>query len=228
MSEEDLLAQPPGANWTSYNGDYTGRRDSSLREINAANVAQLRSSWVFHPGNSQRIEATPVVVHGIMYVTAANSTFALDARTGRALWHHERPVSSGLLDDAHLLCLDARSGSLRWDVAYADKARHYGATSAPLVVEGAVIVGTSGGDSNVRGFLELIGRTHLGCSPADVVVKSSPTFGKSKDAAAFPSNFSPTSIAHPSKGNDSLYATRAAMTVSTYESEQQEYYLWGV
>ena len=145
-SEEDLLAQPPGANWTSYNGDYSGRRYSSLREINAANVAQLRASWVFHPGNSQRIEATPVVVRGIMYITSANDAFALDARTGRMLWHYERPVSSGLLDDAaghksrgvavwrnsvymetddaHLLCLDARSGGLRWDVAYADDTLH--------------------------------------------------------------------------------------------------------
>jgi alcohol dehydrogenase (cytochrome c) len=116
-----------------------------------------------------------VVVRGIMYITSANDAFALDARTGRMLWHYERPVSSGLLDDAaghksrgvavwrnsvymetddaHLLCLDARSGGLRWDVAYADKAQHYGATSAPLVVNGAVIVGTSGGDSGVRGFV---------------------------------------------------------------------------
>jgi alcohol dehydrogenase (cytochrome c) len=175
VSAEDLSAQPVGANWTSYNGDYTGRRYSSLREITVANVAQLRAAWVFHPGNTQRLEATPVVVRGVMYVTSANDVFALDARTGRALWHYQRPVSSGLLDDAaahknrgvavwdhfvytetddaHLLCLDARSGNLLWDVQYADKAKHYGATSAPLVVKGAVIVGTSGGDSGVRGFL---------------------------------------------------------------------------
>jgi len=101
--------------------------------------------------------------------------FALDARTGRTVWHYQRPVSAGLLDDAaahknrgvavwqhfvyvetddaHLLCLDARSGGLRWDVEYAEKSKHYGATSAPLIVKGAVIVGTSGGDSGVRGFL---------------------------------------------------------------------------
>ena len=175
VSQDDLLSQPVGANWPSYNGDYTGRRYSNLSEINTANVSQLRAAWVFHPGNSQVIEATPVVVRGIMYVTSANDTFALDSRTGRVLWHHQRPVSSGLLDDAavhksrgvavwhdsvfmetddaHLLCLDARSGGLRWDVAYADKTKHYGATSAPLVVKDYVIVGTSGGDSGVRGFL---------------------------------------------------------------------------
>jgi alcohol dehydrogenase (cytochrome c) len=171
----DLLAQPIGANWTSYNGDYTGRRYSNLREITGQNVSQLRAAWVFHPGNSNRLEVTPVVVRGVMYVTAANDVFALDARTGRVVWHYQRPVSSGLLDDAaahknrgvavwqhfvfsetddaHLLCLDTRSGTLRWDVQYADKAKHYGATSAPLIVKDEVIVGTSGGDSGVRGFL---------------------------------------------------------------------------
>ena len=175
VSAEELLALPVGANWTSYNGDYTGRRYSSLHQINPENVARLRAAWVFHPGKSENLEATPVVVNGVMYVTSANDTFALDARTGRVLWHHQRPVSSGLLDDAaahhtrgvgvwrnfvymetddaHLLCLDARSGNLLWDVAYADKAKHYGATSAPLVVKDEVIVGTSGGDSGVRGFL---------------------------------------------------------------------------
>ena len=176
VSNEDLLTQPVGENWPSYNGDYTGRRYSGLDQITPGNVHELHAAWVFHPSNSQMLEATPVVVRGIMYVTSANDAFALDARTGRVLWHYQRPVSSGLLDDAaahknrgvalwrefvymetddaHLLCLDARSGGLRWDVEYADKAKHYGATSAPLVVNGAVIVGTSGGDSGVRGFIE--------------------------------------------------------------------------
>ena len=172
---EDLLASPVAANWTSYNGDYTGRRYSALREINAANVRQLRAAWVFHPGNSQNLEATPVVIQGVMFVTSANDVFALDARTGRQLWHYHRPVSSGLLDDAaahknrgvavwqnsvfvetddaHLLSLDARSGGLLWEVEYADKTKGYGATSAPLVVANQVVVGTSGGDSGVRGFV---------------------------------------------------------------------------
>jgi alcohol dehydrogenase (cytochrome c) len=175
VSADDLGAQPPAANWTSYNGDYTGRRYSALHEITAQNVTQLRASWIFHSSNSERLEVTPVVVGGVMYVTSANDAFALDARTGRVLWHHPRPVSAGLLDDAaahknrgvgvwrnfvymetddaHLLCLDARSGHLLWDVAYADKAKQYGATSAPLIVKDEVIVGTSGGDSGVRGFV---------------------------------------------------------------------------
>ena len=175
VTAEDLLARPVGDNWTSYNGDYTGRRFSGLQEINRANVAQLRAAWVFHPGNTQRLEATPVVVRGIMYITSSNDVFALDARTGRSVWRYSRPISSGLLDDAaahksrgvavwdhfvysetddaHLLCLDARSGNLIWDVQFADKVKHYGGTSAPLVVKDTVVVGSSGGDSGVRGFL---------------------------------------------------------------------------
>jgi alcohol dehydrogenase (cytochrome c) len=175
VSAEDLLARPVGANWTSYNGDYSGRRYSSLDEIKVSNVAQLRAEWVFHPGNTQGLEVTPVVEGGIMYITASNDVFALDARTGRSLWHYQRPISSGLLDDAaahksrgvalwrdsvytetddaHLLRLDARSGGLIWDVQYAEKEKHYGATSAPLTVKDMVIVGTSGGDSGVRGFV---------------------------------------------------------------------------
>ena len=171
----DLNAQPVGENWTSYNGDYTGQRYSRLQQINVANISNLRAAWVFHPGNTQNLEVTPVVVRGLMYITASNDVFALDAQTGRELWHYHRQISSGLLDDAaahknrgvgvwgnsvfvetddaHLLSLDARSGGLLWDVQYADKAQHYGATSAPLVVKDMVVVGTSGGDSGVRGFV---------------------------------------------------------------------------
>ena len=140
----NLLAQPPGANWVSYNGDYTGRRFSSLMEITPGNVANLRAQWIFHLRDTTGLEVTPVAVNGILFVTSANDAFALDARTGRSIWHYSRPVTEGLIDDAsqhhnrgvgvwhskvfletdnaHLLCLDARSGHLLWDVAYAGKA----------------------------------------------------------------------------------------------------------
>jgi len=175
VQTEDLLVQPPAANWISYNGDYSGRRYSGLSQINSANLEQLRAQWVFHVNNTSRLEVTPVVVNGVMFVTAANDAFALDARTGRPVWHHSRPFSEGLIDDAsshinrgvavwhnrvymetdnaHLLCLDARSGNLIWDVAYAAWNKNYGATSAPLIVRDKVMVGTSGGDDGVRGFL---------------------------------------------------------------------------
>lgn len=171
----DLLVTPPAANWISYNGDYSGRRYSALAQIDTKNVSRLRAEWVFHVRNTSRLEVTPIVVNGLMLVTAANDAFALDARTGRVVWHHAMPVSEGLIDDAsghinrgvavwrnrvymetdnaHLLCLDARSGNLIWDVAYADWNKNYGATSAPLIVKDKVLVGTSGGDDGVRGFV---------------------------------------------------------------------------
>jgi alcohol dehydrogenase (cytochrome c) len=175
VQSADLEASPPAANWLTYHGDYSGRRYSALSEINTGNVEQLRAQWVFHARNSNKLELTPVVVNGAMFVTAANDAFALDARTGRVVWHHSWPISEGLIDDAaqhvtrgvgvwhnriymetdnaHLLCLDARSGSLIWDVAYADWNKNYGATSAPMIVRDKVIVGTSGGDDGVRGFV---------------------------------------------------------------------------
>ncbi len=148
VRSEDLLVQPPAANWISYNGDYSGRRYSGLSEINPGNLAALRAEWVFHARNSGRLEVTPVVVNGMMFVTAANDASALDARTGRVVWHHAWPISEGLIDDtaqhtnrgvglwhdrvymetdnAHLLCLDVRSGNLIWDVAYANWNKNYG------------------------------------------------------------------------------------------------------
>jgi len=175
IDPRNLLVSPPRENWPSYNGDYSGRRHTGLSQINRDNVHQLRPQWVFHSTSSDSMEVTPVVVNGVMFITSANDAFALDARTGRVLWRHTRPISEGLIDDAashhnrgvalwhtrvfmetdnaHLLCLDARSGNLIWDVVYADVSKNYGATSAPLVVRDKVLVGTSGGDDGVRGFL---------------------------------------------------------------------------
>ena len=170
-----LRAAPPAADWLSYNGDYSGRRYSALDQINRDNVGQLRAQWIFHVRNSGELEVTPVVVNGVMFASAANDVYAIDARTGREIWHYARPITEGLIDDAsqhhsrgvgvwhsriyietdnaHLLCLDAHSGHLLWDVAYTDGNKNYGATSAPLVVKDKVLVGTSGGDDGVRGFL---------------------------------------------------------------------------
>jgi alcohol dehydrogenase (cytochrome c) len=174
VTTPDMLA-PMSDNWLSYNGDYSGRRYSPLSQINVKNANRLRAEWVFHSRNSDHLEVTPVVVNGTMFVTSANDTFALDAQTGRTVWHNTRRNSEGLIDDAsrhmsrgvgvwrnrvyrmtdnaHLLCLDARSGNLIWDIPYADWNSNYGATSAPLVVKDKIIVGTSGGDDGVRGFI---------------------------------------------------------------------------
>ncbi len=175
VQPSDLLRSSVTNNWFSYNGDYSGARHSSLTQITPANVGRLTAQWVFHPRTVSPLEVTPLMVDGIMFVTSANDAYALDARTGKVLWHHVRAISQGLVDDpaqhhnrgvailgtrvymetdnGHLLCLDARSGHLIWEVPYATGNKNYGATSAPLIVKDKVIVGISGGDAGVRGFL---------------------------------------------------------------------------
>ncbi|HTZ72688.1 MAG TPA: PQQ-binding-like beta-propeller repeat protein [Candidatus Aquilonibacter sp.] len=176
ITPSDLMKAPVASNWASYNGDYTGRRYSGLTQINKTDVGSLAAQWVFHVTNSDRLEMTPEVVDGVMFVTAANDCYAIDARTGRLVWHYSQPITQGLIDDAsshhnrgvgiwhdrvfmetdnaHLLSLDVRSGNLIWDVAYANTtSANYGATSSPLVLKDEVLVGTSGGDDGVRGFL---------------------------------------------------------------------------
>lgn len=169
------MVAPTNANWPSYNGDYSGRRFTGLAEITPHNVGKLQAQWVFHSPNSTNLEGTPVVANGVLFMTSANDALAIDARTGRLIWRYSRPLSESLVDDAsshhnrgvalwharvymetdnaHLLCLDARSGHLLWDVAYAQQNKNYGATSAPLVIKDKVLVGTSGGDDGVRGFV---------------------------------------------------------------------------
>jgi alcohol dehydrogenase (cytochrome c) len=176
VTSGDLTPRQLRDNWTSYNGDMTGRRFSSLTQITPANAHRLVAQWVFHPRTVSPLEVTPVVAAGIMFVTSANDAYALDAQTGKLLWHHARAITPGLVDDAsmhhnrgvaalgdrvymetdnaHLLCLDARSGNLLREVAYAPADNpNYGATSAPLIVKNNVIVGSSGGDDGVRGFI---------------------------------------------------------------------------
>ncbi|MGC1647650.1 MAG: PQQ-binding-like beta-propeller repeat protein [Candidatus Sulfotelmatobacter sp.] len=175
VQPSDLLKTPVTNNWVSYNGDYSGARHSSLTQVTPANVGRLAAQWVFHPRTVSPLEVTPVVVAGVMFVTSANDAYALDAKTGKVLWHHIRAVSQGLVDDpaqhhnrgvailgthvymetdnAHLLCLDARSGHLIWEAAFGTGNKNSGATSAPLIVKDKVVVGISGGDAGVRGFL---------------------------------------------------------------------------
>ncbi len=172
----DAVMTPRPGDWPTYHGTLTGNRYSLLREIDTANVRRVAPRWMFPIADATRLEVTPVVAGGVMYVTAANEAFALDARTGRQIWHYARPLTKGvigdaggainrgvaLLDDrlfmvtdhAHLIALSRTDGRLLWDVQMADFHQHYGATSAPLVVHDLVLSGTSGGDEGDRGFID--------------------------------------------------------------------------
>ena len=171
------VAGPRPGEWPTYHGHLSGNRHSPLDAINTGNVSRLTPKWSFPvPGAPAALQVTPVVVDGLMYVTAANAVFALDARTGRQVWQYARPRTQGLVGDpaaginrgvavlgdrlflqtdhAHVIALHRLTGQLLWDVEMADFRDHYGATSAPLVVEDLVVAGVSGGDEGNRGFLD--------------------------------------------------------------------------
>jgi alcohol dehydrogenase (cytochrome c) len=162
--------------WPSYHGDASGNRHSPLAQINLANISRLRPAWIYPMTGSRRLQTTPVVQNGIMYVTSGNEVHALDSTSGRLLWQYRRPLTRGVAGDAagginrgvalhgdrlffvtdhaHLVCLNRRNGALLWEVEMADSRQNYGATGAPLTVGDVVITGISGGDEGVRGFLD--------------------------------------------------------------------------
>ena len=161
--------------WPTYHGAPHGNRFSALDQINRTTVGRLAPVWMFTFSDASRLEVTPIVVQGVMYVTTANECYALDAGSGRRIWHFKRPRSTGVAgdaasginrgaavaddrvfmvtDDARLLALNRFTGELVWETRMADPRQNYGATSAPLVVGKLVIVGPSGGDEGIRGFV---------------------------------------------------------------------------
>ena len=162
--------------WLTYSGSYDGTRYTPLDQINRGNVRRLSLQWVFQTGIRGWHETTPLVVDGVMFLTAPqNHAFALDVRTGRPLWHYERtlpkemslccgPQNRGVAAlgdkvfmgtlDAHVVALDAKTGRVRWDVAAADADKGYSFTGAPLAVKDKVIIGVAGGEYGIRGFID--------------------------------------------------------------------------
>jgi PQQ-dependent dehydrogenase (methanol/ethanol family) len=165
----DLIRQGEDANWLTYAGDYAAHRHSPLREINSTNVTSLVSAWTYHVEGATHLESTPIVYDGIMYVTNSNELHALDARTGRRIWMYRDEQSKRsdanrgaailgdsvffITGDAHLVALNRKTGGALWDREYADTSRGAFATLAPMALKDRVIVGVSGGDTGVRGFV---------------------------------------------------------------------------
>jgi acido-empty-quinoprotein group A len=163
------LLKPATDTWPTYNGDYSGRRFSPLDQINASNIGSLTLAWAFATHVST-IKSTPLEVNGILYFSVPDNVWAVDARYGREIWHYQRTSEGDHIGnrglgmyknwlyfttpDAHLVCLDAKDGTVRWIVELADPKLGYFATMAPLVVRDHVIVGVSGDVTDVRGFLE--------------------------------------------------------------------------
>jgi len=167
------FVNPPTDSWPTFNGDYTGQRHSPLKQITPENVPQLSLAWAFEPGMSIQIKATPILVDGVLYVTAPDNLCAVDARSGRQLWHYTYPPNKAFhighrgvavykdwvyltTPDAHLISVDAKSGDVRWDVTIADAQKGYWSTMAPLVVHDHVLVGVSGDFDNLPGMLKSV------------------------------------------------------------------------
>jgi len=161
--------------WPTYHGDVSGNRYSALDQIDKSNARRLGPKWIFNVPNAARLEGTPIVAGGLMYVTVANECWALDAGTGHEVWHFQQPRTRGLVgnasgginrgvaisgdrlfmvtDHAHIIALNRYTGTLLWDTEMADWRQNYNATSAPLVVGDLVVSGTAGGDEGARGFV---------------------------------------------------------------------------
>jgi alcohol dehydrogenase (cytochrome c) len=168
-----MLLNPPADSWPAYHGDYSGQRHSRLTQINQQNVGQLGLAWAFQSGQQQQIKASPLLVDGVLYITVTDNVWAVDARSGHQLWHYTYPPNKGfhigsrgvsmykdwlyfMTPDAHLICLNASDGTVRWNVVVADSAKGYWTTMSPLVVSNHVIVGVSGDFDNLTGFLKAI------------------------------------------------------------------------
>jgi alcohol dehydrogenase (cytochrome c) len=163
------------SDWPTYHGQYSGNRYSALQQISKSNVARLAPAWIFPLVNTAPLQATPIVVNGVMYVTSANECYALDAGSGRQIWHYQRRRTTNLVGNAagginrgaalagervfmvtdsdHIIALNRSTGKLLWDTEMADWRQNYNGTTAPLAVGGLVISGTSGGDEGARGFV---------------------------------------------------------------------------
>lgn len=169
------LTNPEPENWLMTRGNYQGWSYSPLEQINTSNVKKLVPVWSYSTGKDSGHEAPPIVNDGVMFVTAPyNLVLALDAATGDLLWSYQRELPedfsalhntnrgvalhgdkvylAGL--DAVMVALDAKTGEVVWESPVEDYHTGYYMTLAPLIVNGKVMVGVSGGEFGVRGFVQ--------------------------------------------------------------------------
>jgi alcohol dehydrogenase (cytochrome c) len=171
--DQGMLTHPPANSWPGYHGDYSGRRHSALTEITPQNVNRLSLAWAFQTEQTIPIKSSPLVVDGILYFTVPENVWAIDARSGHAVWHYVYPRSAGehighrgvamygtslffLTPDAHLVCLNSKDGTVRWKIQVADVTKGYWTSMAPLVVKNHVLVGVSGDFDNLSGYIRAI------------------------------------------------------------------------
>ncbi len=170
----EQLKQPADGDWLMYRRTYDGWGYSPLAQITPANVGQLRMAWTLQTGQVEGHEAPPIVNNGVMFVaTPGNQVLAIDAKSGNLLWRYKRPIPDDMLllhptsrgvalygdkvyfaaNDAVLVALDAKTGKEAWKTKVEDYTQGYYMTLSPLVADGKVMVGCSGGELGIRGFV---------------------------------------------------------------------------
>ena len=188
------LRDPPDGDWLMYRRTYDGWGYSPLDQITTENVSELRPAWAFATGLTEGHESPPIVNDGAMFVTTPqNNVIALDARTGDMRWRYVRQLPEELRQlhptnrgvalhddkvylatvDAFVVALDAATGSVAWETSVGDWRTGYYMTMAPLAVNGKVLIGVSGGEMGIRGFVaaldaatgDEVWRTHTIPSP---------------------------------------------------------------
>ena len=171
---EEQLAHPADGDWPMYRRTYDGWGYSPLNQINTENVSRLVPAWTMSTGRSEGHEAPPMVVNGVMFVAAAgNQVMAIKADTGDLLWRYTRPLPEDMLGshptnrgvallgdkvffvsrDSVLVALDAKSGAELWTAPMADYRKGYYSNMSPLIADGKVMVGSSGGEYGIRGYI---------------------------------------------------------------------------
>jgi quinohemoprotein ethanol dehydrogenase len=172
-----IAADAEPGSWLTHGRTYSEQRHSPLADINVENVGDLGLAWYFDIETKRGVEATPLVVDGVMYLTGSWSiVYALDAETGKQLWRFDPKVpgefgakaccdvvNRGLAwwgdkvyvgtIDGRLIALDAQSGDVVWDVQTTDRDQAYTITGAPRVVKGKVVIGNGGAEFGVRGYV---------------------------------------------------------------------------
>ena len=173
----ERIAGADPSNWLTYGRTYSEQRFSPLKRISADNASHLGLAWFADLDTNRGQEATPLVIDGVMYVSTAWSLVkAYDARTGHLIWSYDPQVPkelgvNGCCDvvsrgvaawngkiylaafDGRLIALDAKTGQPVWSTLTVDTSKPYTITQAPRVIKGRVIIGNSGGEYGVRGYI---------------------------------------------------------------------------
>jgi acido-empty-quinoprotein group A len=194
--DSTLLGKAPTDAWPTHHGDYSGRRYSTLKQIDRTNVRSLALAWIYRANTSQggaitggegpetppagagmaafgglEIKSTPLLVNGVLYFSAPDHVWAVDARNGREIWHYFWRTRGGihignrgvgmygdwlffLTPDNYFVSLEASTGKERWHKEIASIKREYFSTAAPIIVRNHVIIGVGGDSLDVPGYLE--------------------------------------------------------------------------